>query len=154
MIILSKLSFLIPKSIIINSKIAKKIYTNKGYDNSKLKYIPNGYDLNILKINYHQKKYLKKKYKIKKKIPLIAYVARYDLLKDHLNLLKALSLIKIKEKKFICFLVGTNINKNKVLIEHLKKLNFNHIKLLGLQKYFNYYEFNRYSCSSSKSEGF
>ena len=156
LIILSKLSFLIPKSIIINSKIAKKIYTNKGYDNSKLKYIPNGYDLTILKINNDHKKYLKNKYKIKKQIPLLGYVARYDLLKDHLNLLKALYLIKIKGKKFICFLVGTNINKNKILIEQIKKFNLiNHVKLLGpmenISIIMNSLDIH---VQSSKSEGF
>ena len=156
LIILSKLSFLIPKSIIINSKIAKKIYANKGYDISKLKYIPNGYDLTILKINNNHKKLLKKKYKINKQIPLLGYVARYDLLKDHLNLLKALSLIKIKGKKFIFFLVGTNINKNRILIEKIREFKLrNHVKLLGPMKnisiIMNSIDIH---VQSSKSEGF
>ena len=43
--ILSWLSYIIPSSIIIVSKRAKKLYEKKGFDNKKLKYIPNGFDL-------------------------------------------------------------------------------------------------------------
>jgi hypothetical protein len=61
--ILSKLSFFIPKLIIINSKKAKKIFTNEGYDKSKLKFVPNGYDLSILKPIEKEKKTFQKKIK-------------------------------------------------------------------------------------------
>ena len=92
--ILSILSYLIPKFIITVSKKAKKIYEKIGYNGKIIKFIPNGYDLSILKINKHQKKNFKKKIKIKKKIPLIGKVARFDPQKDHLNLLNAFSLIR------------------------------------------------------------
>lgn len=156
LILLSKLSYLIPKMIIINSKVAKKIYIKKGYDRSKLKYIPNGYDLSIFKINEREKQNFKKKYKIKKSIPLIGYVARYDLVKDHANLLKALSLIKLKDKNFLCLLVGTKINKNNNLLYQIKKLKIrNYVKLLGPIKnisiIMNSLDIH---IQSSKSEGF
>ena len=133
--LLSKLSHVIPEFVVIVSKKAKKIYETKGYDKSKLKFIPNGYDLSILKFDKHQKIDFQKKMKIKKKIPLIGYVARYDPLKDHLNLLEALSLIRSKSINFTCILVGTNINKSKVLINQINKLKlYNHISLLGPTK--------------------
>ena len=59
--ILSILSYLIPKFIITVSKKAKKIYEKIGYNGKIIKFIPNGYDLSILKINKHQKKNFKKK---------------------------------------------------------------------------------------------
>jgi len=131
--ILAKLSFLIPKFIIIVSKKAKKIYEVIGYDKKKLRFIPNGYDLSILKPVKLQKKKFQKKINIKKKIPIIGTVARYDPQKDHLNLLKALSIIRSKNINFLCILVGQNINKNNInLISDIKRLNLsNHIKLLG-----------------------
>ena len=130
--ILTKLSYFIPVSIIIVSKKAKKIYQIIGYDKKKLTFIPNGYDLSILKFNKLKKKKFKKKFNIQKSIPLIGYVARYDPMKDHLNLLKALSKIRLKSKNFLCILVGTNINKNKKLIKIIKKFKLNnHVKLLG-----------------------
>ena len=69
--ILAKLSFFIPQSIIINSKRAKKIFTIEGYDKKKLKFIPNGFDLSILKPQKFQKISFKKKIRIKKLLPLM-----------------------------------------------------------------------------------
>lgn len=64
--LLAKLSFLIPKMIVVVSKKAKKISQLRGYDNQKLILISNGYDLSILKPNKSQTKNLlkpiKKKY--------------------------------------------------------------------------------------------
>ena len=154
--VLAKLSYIIPEIIVIVSKKAKKIYENKGYDKRKLKFIPNGYDLSNLKGNKDQKIDFQKKIKIKKRIPLIGYVARYDPLKDHLNLLNALSLIRLKGKDFFCTLVGSNINKNKILINEIKKLKLNNcVRLLGpvknVSKVMNLLDIH---VQSSASEGF
>jgi glycosyltransferase involved in cell wall biosynthesis len=130
--LLVKLSFLIPQSIIINSKRGMKMYQIKGYDKKKLKLIQNGYDLSILKISKTKRKIFRKKIKIKKKIPLIGNVGRYDPKKDHSNLLSALSLLKSKNINFFCVFVGPKINKNNSkLIAEIKELKLtNNIKLL------------------------
>ena len=130
--ILSLLSYLIPKFIITVSKKAKKIYKVAGYNKKIFKFIPNGYDLSILKVNKLQKVNFKKNIKIKKKVPLIGNVARYDPQKDHFNLLNALSLIRQKNINFFCVLVGFNINQNNIdLISEIKRLKLsNHVKLL------------------------
>ena len=131
--ILSVLSYLIPKFIITVSKKAKKIYEKIGYNKKIIKFIPNGYDLSILKINKHQKIKFKKKIKIKKNIPLIGKVARYDPQKDHLNFLNALSLIRSKNINFFCVLIGFNIDKKNInLMSDIKRLKLTkHVKLLG-----------------------
>ena len=130
--ILSKLSFFIPKLIIINSKKAKKIFINEGYDKSKLKFVPNGYDLSILKPIKKEKITFQKKIKNKKKLTLIGNISRFDPQKDHFNFLKALSLIKLKKIKFLCILVGKNIKNNTSLIFEINRLKLsNHVKLLG-----------------------
>ena len=156
--ILSKLSYLIPKSIVIASKRAKKIYEIEGYDKKKLRFIPNGYDFSILKPSKFQKINFQKKNKIKKKIPLIGKVARYDPKKDHLNLIKALSLIRSKNINFSCVLIGTNINQSNIkLVSKIKELKLsNHVKLLGqnddITKVMN--GLDVYIQSSSYGEGF
>ena len=131
--ILSILSYFIPKFIIIVSKKAKKIYEIVGYNKKIFKFIPNGYDLSILKINKLQKTNFRKKIKIKKNVPLIGNVARYDPQKDHFNLLNALSLIRSRNINFFCVLVGFNINQNNIdLISEIKRLKLSdHVKLLG-----------------------
>ena len=156
--ILSKLSYLIPKFIVIASKRAKKIYEIEGYDKKKLRFIPNGYDFSILKPSKFQKINFQKKNKIKKKIPLIGKVARYDPKKGHLNLIKALSLIRSKNINFSCVLIGTNINQSNIkLVSKIKELKLsNHVKLLGqnddITKVMN--GLDVYIQSSSYGEGF
>lgn len=156
--ILSKLSSIIPKFIIVNSNRAKKIYENEGYNKRKLKFIPNGFDLSILKPNKLQKKIFKKKNKINNQIPLIGNVARYDPKKDHLNLINALSLVRSKKINFFCILVGNNIDQNNIkLNSEIKRLKLsNHIKLIGqnddIMQVMN--GFDIYIQSSSYGEGF
>ena len=129
---LTRLSFFIPQSIIIVSQKAQKIYEKQGYDKNKIKFIPNGYDLSLLKPDRSSRAMFRKKLKINKKIPIIGNVARYNPKKDHSNLLKALSLIKLKKIKFFCVLVGFDINENNLkLISEIKRLNLsNNVKLL------------------------
>ena len=131
--ILVNLSFLIPQLIIINSKRGMKMYAAKRYDKKKLRLIQNGYDLSILKINRIKKKKFRKKIKIKKQIPLIGNVARFDPKKDHSNLLHALSILKLKNINFFCVLVGSKIQShNTTLISAIQKFELvNNIKLLG-----------------------
>ena len=131
--ILAKLSFLIPKYIIIVSKRARDVYKKEGYNKNIFQYIPNGYDLSILTIDKIKKINFKKKINVHSKTPLIGNVARYDLLKDHLNLFEASSILRLKKIDFLCLLVGSNITKkNNDLIAGIKKFNlFHHVKLLG-----------------------
>lgn len=134
--ILAKLSYIIPKCIIVVSKKAKKIYESSGYDKSKLKFIPNGYDLSILKTNNFKRKNFQKNFQINKNVPIIGNVARFDPKKDHINLLKALSILKFKKIDFLCVLVGSNINKNNLkLLSEIKNLKLSrYVKLLGQKK--------------------
>ena len=47
--LLSILSYFLPQKILTVSKKAKKIYEGVGYKRNIFKFIPNGYDLSILK---------------------------------------------------------------------------------------------------------
>ena len=131
--ILSILSYIIPKCILTVSKKAEKIYKTIGYNKKIFKFIPNGYDLSILELNKTQKIKFKKKIKVKKTIPLIGNVSRYDPQKDHLNLLNALSILSFKNINFFCVLIGSKVNnKNKKLISEIRRLRLSsYVKLLG-----------------------
>jgi len=156
--ILAKLSFFLPRSIVVVSKSARKNCINLGYCKDKLKFIPNGYDLSILKPSKKDKFDFKKKFKIKKQVVLIGSVARYDPKKDHLNLLNAISKIKSENTNFLCILVGFNIDKNNMnLVSEIKRLKLiNHVKLLGqnsnISQVMNGLDI--YIQSSSHGEGF
>ena len=130
--ILSKLSYIIPKQIVVVSKKSKSTYSIAGYDKSKFKFIPNGYDLSIYKNKLKLRENFQKKISINTSIPLIGNVARFDPKKDHLNLLRALSILKLKNIVFFCILVGSNINKkNTILVNEIKKLKLSkYVKLM------------------------
>ena len=129
--ILAKLSSLIPKFIIINSKKAKNIYEISGYDKKKLKLIPNGYDLSELKISNVIKNKFRKKYNIIKKLLLIGNVARIK--KKSFKSNRALSLINAKRKIFFFDWIRWVNKKNKILNSE-KKVKFKKSCLLLGQK--------------------
>ena len=111
-----------------------------------------------LKISNVIKNKFRKKYNINKKLLLIGNVARFHPKKDHLNLIRALSLINAKRKNFFCIFIGSDVNKkNKILNSEIKKLNLkNRVLLLGQKN--NILEvmngFDIYVQSSSYGEGF
>ena len=85
--------------------------------------INNGYDLLLYKSNHMEKVLFRMKFNIKKKIPIIGNIARFAPMKDHVNLLQSLSILKQKNINFFCLLAGSNIDKNNSeLRQHLKKL--------------------------------
>jgi len=156
--LLAKLSFYIPKLIIVVSTSTKRNCKDLGYHEKKLFLIPNGYDLSILKPSKNKRLYFRKRFKIKKKTPIIGNVARYDPMKDHANLLMALSLIQKQDIDFFCILVGSNVDKkNMKLVNLIKRLKLsNYVKLLGshnnIVEVMN--EIDVYAQSSSYGEGF
>lgn len=131
--ILGKLSYILPKLIIVISKSAKKNCLKIGYCKKKLCLIFSGFDFSLFKVNKYQKLLFRKKIKIQKHIKTIGIVARYHPIKDHENLLNALSIIKSNNKNFNCIFVGFNMNKNnRELTNKIKKLQLNkNVKLLG-----------------------
>jgi glycosyltransferase involved in cell wall biosynthesis len=134
--LLAKLSFLIPKKTVVVSKSGIKNCRSLGYNNDKLIFIPNGYELNIFNYSKYQEDHFRKKLKIKENIPIFGNVARYDPIKDHKTLLQALSIIHSRRKPFVCVLVGSKMNiKNIELKEMIKKFDLdNNIKLLGTKR--------------------
>ncbi len=131
--LLSKLSYIIPRKIVIVSKKAINIYEKQGYNKNNFIFIPNGYDLLSLKQDSEKRKVFIAKNNLKNKKFIIGNVARYDPKKDHLNLLNALSILRNKKIEFSCMLAGNNIDRyNLKLMKDINKLKLTrHIKLLG-----------------------
>ena len=115
------LSYFIPKKIISCSRDAIESHKNQGYVKNKFELIQNGYDLNKFR------PLLDQKIKFNYKKPVIAMVARYDVQKDHQNLLQALSILKSRGSYFHAVLVGTGMTEdNKELME---LISLNNLKL-------------------------
>jgi len=155
--LLAKLSHIIPKLIIVISKSALKNCQYLGYNRKKLRLVFSGFDVSFFKTSKYQKLYFRKKIKIKKQTLLLGIVARYHPIKDHKNLLNALSIVRSKNKHFCCILVGFDMNRNnKILFNEIKRLQLDKcVKLLGpknnISQVMNGLDIN---ILCSKSEGF
>lgn len=126
------LSGWIPKKIICCAGSAADVHRDLGYCVKKLTTIPNGYDLNKFSINSTCKNKLRKEWQAENKV-LLGIVGRFDPLKDHKNLLMALSDIKSQHVDFTCVFVGRDMHvDNLTLIKWIADLGLNdHVVLLG-----------------------
>lgn len=103
------LSKWIPLKIICCAEKAREVHAELGYEADKLIVIPNGYDLNRFYFNKKYREEFRADLGVSDCSILFGMVGRFDPLKDHENLLHALSLLKVKGVVFCCVLVGNNI---------------------------------------------
>lgn len=117
------LSWFVPIRIISCSKAAKLVHIELGYDESKIEFIPNGYDLNDFSFSQTQRDELRAEFGVRDCEFLIGTVGRFSAQKDHVNLLKALSFLKGQGILFRCLLVGSNLDySNSIIVDNISRL--------------------------------
>ena len=104
------LSSFVPQRIISCSQQAVTTHVALGYDASKFAVIANGYDLSHFKPNLAVRERLRQEWRVKPDTFLLGMVARFDLQKDHANLLAALGLLNRSGCDFHCVLIGTGMD--------------------------------------------
>ena len=124
--ILSRLSWWLPFSIIVNSQKGLDYHVSIGYRHTKMRRVLNGCDIKVFKFTLKDAFVLRKKWGVESNVPLIGFVARYHPQKNHYNLLCALTLLQSRNILPYCVFVGSNIKDNKKLI--------NQINQFGLKK--------------------
>jgi glycosyltransferase involved in cell wall biosynthesis len=116
------LSYGIPSAIIADANNTKRVNVSLGYSLKKFFVINNGIDLSSFFPDQRARQRLRHEFQIQEDMVLLGFIARWDPLKDHSNLLQALSIIKKNNRKFACMLVGNNMtSKNAVLMELIHK---------------------------------
>jgi glycosyltransferase involved in cell wall biosynthesis len=105
------LSFLVPKKIISCSVKGVEVHQSLGYRKDKFSVVPNGYDLHQFAPDAEAGHTLRLSLEIPDGIPLLGMVARFDPQKDHLNLIKALGMLKQSGHAFFCVLIGSGMNE-------------------------------------------
>lgn len=118
--ILSILSHVVPKRIVVCGRVPLWVHSALGYDSEKMRVINNGYDTEYFCLDLSRKRKIDQ---ISFKVPLLGMIARYSPQKDHGNLFKALSILKSRGGSFACVLVGAGINEQ------------NHELLFCIEKY-------------------
>jgi glycosyltransferase involved in cell wall biosynthesis len=118
------LSYFVPTKIVCCASRAAEVHIGLGYKKSKIEIVGNGYELDRLSINDQQGSIIKTQLLLNNTQHILGMVGRYNPIKDHSNLLGALSLVKDKGINFKCLLVGKLINlENKPLVDEIKKFN-------------------------------
>lgn len=151
-----KLSSKVPYKIISCSECAKNIHLNIGYCD-KFEYIPNGFDINVLRPDLKARKKIRAELSIQENEVVFGLIARFDPLKDHNNFLEAAKRVSKKNKGCKFLLCGKDINwRNDQLVDAIKKVNLeNKIYLLDkredIPQIMNAIDF---CVVSSKSEAF
>lgn len=87
------LSGRIPARIVSCSLRAQQVHVTLGYPSDKFHYVPNGYDLEVLKPDFAARITLRAELGIPLTSPVIGMVARWDPHKDHANLFSAMRLL-------------------------------------------------------------
>jgi glycosyltransferase involved in cell wall biosynthesis len=152
------LSRLLPAHIISCSRKGAEAHVLLGYCAEKMSVVPNGYDITRFVHDYVAKQELRASLGFSAGELAIGFVARWDPLKDHQNLLAALSILRRSSKqKWHCILVGEGMDwSNTDLVDVIKCLDLSDkISLLGrrsdVPRIMNLLDAH---VLSSKSEGF
>ncbi len=127
------LSNWIPEKIICCAKKALAVHAAIGYKVSKLSVVPNGYDLDCFMQDKELGAQIRQELSLGHTEFVIGNIGRFDPLKDHFNLLQALSFVAMQGVSFRCLLVGKGLLvENDMLMARIVELNLqDNIILLG-----------------------
>ena len=131
--ILGKISNIVPSDIIFCAEKSYEVHKSIGYRCKNMKVVQNGYELDKFYPNIENIQNLKNELDLNNTKNIIGFVARFDELKDHNNLLHSLKVVKEGGVDFKCLLVGANIvSMNKELMNMIEKYDlFENMILLG-----------------------
>ena len=104
----ARLSRRVPRAIVVCAQDAATRHQSLGYDGSRMRVIPNGYDLARFAPDPLARGRIRQEWAVGDHETLIGCVARWDPLKDHENLIQALAALDAegKAENVRCVLVG------------------------------------------------
>ena len=131
--ILAISSYWMPARIVVCSQQAMATHKKLGYNEAKMRFIPNGYNLSDFKVDIVADQSLRATLVPVPNVTLLGMIARYDPMKDHSNLLNALAELRSRGVLFQCVLAGFGIDQNnRMLSDQIKDLDLTgSIHLLG-----------------------
>jgi glycosyltransferase involved in cell wall biosynthesis len=131
--LLAKLSWWLPTKIVVCAQRAMEVHEALRYDRGKMRFIPNGYDLEDFKPGLDPEGEMKVALAPDQSVPLIGTVGRFDPQKDHANLLDALAILHGRGLAFRCVLVGMGLDSsNTQIVEWIAQRGLaENVQLLG-----------------------
>lgn len=106
------LSGRIPKAIVCAAQKSAQRHADKGYDRERMVVIANGYDLSRYAPNDEARQRVRAQWGLPQDVPAIGCVARWDPLKDHANLLRAIAALVRdgRDAGLRCVLIGRGMD--------------------------------------------
>lgn len=108
--ICARLSYLIPKKIVVCSEVSKHIHAEFGYCLDKMFVIPNGFDIDNFKPNFKLGEQVRLELGVDQKTPLIAIIGRYHPQKNYLGFLDAFYYAKHSIPDLHALLIGKGVD--------------------------------------------
>jgi glycosyltransferase involved in cell wall biosynthesis len=105
--------------IIVNSEAGQQLHRSWGYEADKMKFIPNGFDLNRFKPDMEARASLRSELGIHQNVILIGLIARFHPIKDHSSFLQAASVLKSKFPQVEFLLCGDDICTDNLALNDL-----------------------------------
>lgn len=105
----ARLSRWVPRKIVSCSEQATRLHQAAGYRADKFVQIPNGYSMERLKPDASARHAVRAELGVPTDAFVLGMVARFNVQKDHRNLIRALGLLKRRGVQFTCLLVGVDM---------------------------------------------
>lgn len=127
------LSGWIPHRIVCCAEAARRSHIRIGYKKEKMVVVPNGYDIKRFSRSQGSDVPLRRDWMVDSDEFVVGMVARFDPIKDHENLLRALRIVAIAGVRFKCVLIGRGIDsQNRELQKFINDADLaKHVLLLG-----------------------
>lgn len=103
------LSYVVPRTIVCCARKAAEVHADLGYRATAMRVVPNGYDLTLFQPAADQRSAVRAELAVGND-DVIGFVARYDPVKDHANLLRALAILKARGTCPRCLLIGSGMD--------------------------------------------
>ena len=112
----ARLSSWLPDTIVCCSSEARRSHAAVGYDESKLRVIPNGFDLSAFHPDADARRAVRAELGISDDTPVIGMVARVDPQKDHRNFVDAAARLLARRPDVRFVLCGHNTSPDNVML--------------------------------------
>lgn len=108
----ASLSGVLPTAMVCVSEASMQAHVDIGYRRNKMRVVHNGVDVQRFQPRQKIGLALRQRWGVPDDVPLLGMVARYNPVKDHQGLLKALVLLRQRGVVFRCVLVGNGLNEH------------------------------------------
>jgi glycosyltransferase involved in cell wall biosynthesis len=104
------LSHAVPSAIVSDAHSSAALYERIGFSAARLRVVPNGIDPTTFRPDREARDRVRRMWSVATNETLLGCVARWDPLKDHENLLRAVRLLADGGRRFRCVLVGKGMD--------------------------------------------